>query len=103
MVLACQQLLTPGTTGAVLIQKNYVAWWMQWSGMGGDVALDVAELKGSSLSGLWQLMAAIEAIASFSKNWPIGKSLLAVHEYQLYTSTHAHLDCCTPYSLIMSM
>ena len=36
-------------------------------------ALAVGEVKGdSSQAGLWQLIAALEAIATFTEQWPIG-------------------------------
>ena len=38
----------------------------------GQEALAVGEVKGGGPAGLWQLVAAMETIGSFSSQWPIG-------------------------------
>lgn len=39
---------------------------------GSELALAVGEVKGDGQSGLWQLIAAMEAIQTFTGHWPIG-------------------------------
>ena len=46
-------------------------------------ALAVGEVKGGGPAGLWQLVAAMEAIASFSSQWPIGMAYVHLYECTL--------------------
>ena len=39
---------------------------------GSELALAVGEVKGDGQSGLWQLIASMEAIQTFTGHWPIG-------------------------------